>query len=165
MKLSLPRCAVISVVAVLGVSLAACGSGGSSGGSGKVEVTDAWARTSAMSQSTGAVYMTITSPTDDAVVSASVDASVAADAQLHETMMEMSATTVAGEMGGSMMMHEVDEVPLPGGRAVAFKPGGYHIMLTDLVSPLVAGNSVKVTLTLESGATVTFDAEVREDAP
>jgi copper(I)-binding protein len=33
-----------------------------------------------------------------------------------------------------------------------------------LVEPLVAGNVISVTLTLESGNLVTFDAEVREDA-
>jgi len=146
------------------IVIAGCSSG-SGGGSGELTVENAWARTSVASQDMGAVYLTITSPTDDALVSASVDASVAAAAELHETMTGMTGSSMAGDMGGSMMMHKVDEIALPAGEAVALKPGGYHIMLVDLAAPLSTGGMIAVTLTLKSGATTTVEAEVREDAP
>lgn len=140
-------------------------SSGDGGTSGTLTVDNAWARTSAASQDMGAVYMTITSPVDDALVSASVDASVAATAEIHETMMDMTGSTMAGDMGGSMMMHKVDEISLPAGEAVALKPGGYHVMLIDLAASLTTGSTISVTLTMKSGVTTTVEAEVREDAP
>lgn len=150
--------------AALAVTVAACGSD-TGGGSGTLTVENAWARTSATSQDTGAVYMTITSPADDALVSVTVDAAVAASAEIHETMMHSTESTMAGEMGGSMMMHKVDEVALPAGEAVALKPGGYHVMLIDLAAPLTTGSMIRLTLTMKSGATTSVEAEVREDAP
>ena len=146
------------------LALASCGSDDSStdtGGDAEVDgitgvtVEDAWARTSSMNAENGAVYMLLTSATDDAVVSASVDMEVAMSAEVHETTMAED---------GSMGMQMVMSVALPAGETVAFEPGGYHIMLMGLVEPLAAGDIITVTLTLESGSTVTVDAEVRDDA-
>lgn len=120
-----------------------------------VTVEDAWARTSPMSADSGAIYAIFTSEADDAIVSADVDFSIAMSAEVHET------TTAAD---GSMGMQMVESVPLPAGQSVAFEPGGLHIMLMGLVEPLKVGDKITVTLTLESGNLVTFDAEVREDA-
>jgi hypothetical protein len=125
------------------------------GGVAGVTVEDAWARTSSMNAENGAVYMLLTSATDDAVVSASVDMDVAMAAEVHETTMAED---------GSMGMQMVMSVALPAGQTVTFEPGGYHIMLMGLVEPLAAGDIITVTLTLESGSTVTVDAEVRDDA-
>lgn len=145
-------------------ALASCGStdstsdtGGNSeiNGVSGITVEDAWARTSSMNAEVGAVYMLLTSSTDDAVVSASVDMGVAMSAEVHETTMAED---------GSMGMQMVMSVALPAGQTVAFEPGGYHIMLMGLVEPLAAGDIISVTLTLESGNTVTVDAEVRDDA-
>lgn len=120
-----------------------------------VTVEDAWARTSPMSAENGAIYAIFTSETDDAILYADVDFSIAMSTEIHET-------TTADD--GSMGMQMVESVPLAAGQPVAFEPGGYHIMLMGLVEPLVAGSVISVTLTLESGNLVTFDAEVREDA-
>ena len=120
-----------------------------------VTVEDAWARTSPMSADAGAIYAIFTSESDDAIISADVDFSIAMSAEVHET------TTAAD---GSLGMQMVESVPLPAGQPVAFEPGGYHIMLMGLVEPLKVGDKITVTLTLESGNLVTFDAEVREDA-
>jgi copper(I)-binding protein len=120
-----------------------------------VTVEDAWARTSSMNAENGAVDMLLTSATDDAVLAASVDMGVAMAAEVHETTMAED---------GSMGMQMVMSVALPAGQTVAFEPGGYHIMLMGLVELLAAGDIITVTLTLESGSTVTVDAEVRDDA-
>lgn len=123
---------------------------------GEVVVEDAWARTSPMEATMGAAYMTITSPIDDELVSASVDSGVAMEAQIHETV-ENDA--------GEMSMRQVESVPLAAGEALELKPGGYHVMLMELATPLEVGTTIDVTLTMKSGATVTVTAEVREDAP
>ena len=165
------------IVPVLALALVSCGGGGSSeeemldegsmtgdtvllddgveDAATTVTVEDAWARTGPMNAETGAIYAIFTSDTDDAILYADVDFSVAMSAEVHET-------TMADD--GSMGMQMVESVPLPAGQPVAFEPGGYHIMLMGLVEPLVAGSVISVTLTLESGNLVTFDAEVREDA-
>ena len=164
MRTSIMRMVATVGVVAIGAGTVSCGGDGG-GGSGALTVENAWARTSAATQGMGAVYLTITSPGDDALVAATVDASVAASAEIHETMMHSTESTMAGDMGGSMMMHKVDEIALPAGEAVALKPGGYHVMLIDLVAPLTTGSMITVTLTLKSGATTTVEAEVREDAP
>jgi copper(I)-binding protein len=165
------------IVPVVTLGLVSCGGGGSSEGevlddesmtgdtvllddgvevaAATVTVEDAWARTSPMDPDTGAIYAIFTSESDDAILYADVDFSVAMAAEINES-------NVAGD--GSMDMQMVESVPLPAGQPVAFEPGGYHIMLTGLVEPLVPGSTISVTLTLESGNLVTFEAEVREDA-
>ena len=156
----------------------------------EILIGDPWARQSPMGTTAGAVYMTITSPVDDALLSASVPEDVAGTVEIHETVMaeegmtettmaeeemtettmaeeEMTETTMGEDMGGddgmdSMTMQPIDKLELPAGEEVALEPGGYHIMLLDLVEPLVAGESIEVTLEFESGATQTVTAEVRE---
>lgn len=152
----------------------------------ELELTDVWARQSPMGTTMGAIYLTITSPEDDKLVKASVPASVAADAQIHETVMaegdmtsttmagkgDMTSTTMAGEGdmssttmaadSGSMTMRPVDAIELPAGTMVELKPGGFHIMLIDLAAPLKVGDKVELTLTFEKAGDRTVTAEVRE---
>ena len=50
---------------------------------------------------------------------------------------------------GVMRMRAVPGLDLPAGKAVALKPGGYHVMLMDLKQPLKNGESVPLTLVVE----------------
>lgn len=139
----------LGLVAVFSIVVAACGS------SSDVDVSDVWARTSAMAQDAGAVYMTIRGGDEpDSLISARVDSSVAAMAQLHESMM--------GD-DNMMMMEAVPTIPVPADGEVMLEPGGYHIMLMQLTEPLVAGSEITVTLTFESGTQMTVTAEVRDE--
>lgn len=148
----------------------------------ELQITDAWARQSPMGTTAGAVYLTITSPIDDALVGASVPTSVAGTTEVHETVAagepgmttttggDMAATTAATSdattttMGGgsdSMTMRPVDSIALPAGEAVALEPGGFHIMLLDLVAPLEVGQRIEVTLTFAEAGEQTVTADVR----
>jgi copper(I)-binding protein len=140
-----------------------------------IEITEVWARQSPMGTTAGAVYLDITSDEDDALVGASVPAEIAGTVEVHETVVsdeemggDMTETTMGEDMGddgegmGSMTMREVESVELPAGETVSLEPGGFHIMLLDLVAPLEVGDSFEVTLTFESGAEQTVTAEVRE---
>jgi copper(I)-binding protein len=149
MNINALKKAVLGVIAVL--ALGSCSSD-----SETITVDGAWARTSPMNTELGAVYMNITAAEDDALVSATVDSSVAMSASVHETTMNAD---------GTMAMQEVEKVALPAGTAVSFEPGGYHIMLMGLNQPLSLGDTVTVTLTFESGESVSVDAEVRDQAP
>lgn len=155
-----------------------------------IAVTGAWARSSPTMASAGAAYMTIENMggADDALLSASVDASVAGSVELHEVVMvegdggdmggdmsgttmggDMSATTMAGGMDGetdgegTMRMQQVDKIDLPAGESVELKPGGYHIMLMDLAAPLEEGTTIEITLEFEKATSVTVSAEVRTE--
>jgi copper(I)-binding protein len=63
--------------------------------------------------------------------------------------------------GGMMKMSAIDKLPLPAGKAVDLKPGGYHVMLFDLKQPLKAGDTVPLTLTFEDKAGRKASVEVR----
>ncbi len=153
----------------------------------EILIEGAWARNSPMMAEMGAAYMTITSPVDDKLVAASVDASIAGMVQVHEVVMEMptedtmamgTETTMAMgtedtmHMGtgdtmpaGEMTMREVEFVELPAGMAVQLKPGGYHIMLMDLVAPLELGTTITITLVFENAGEITVEVPVLEEAP
>ena len=87
-------------------------------------------------KATGA-FMQLKSPADSALVGAS--SPVAKVVEVHEMKME----------GGMMKMNAVDRLALPAGKAVDLKPGGYHVMLMDLVAPLKEGDMVPLQLTFE----------------
>lgn len=103
----------------------------------QVSATDAWVRgTVAGQQATGA-FMNLQSASDAAVVAAA--SPVAKVVEIHEMAHE----------GGMMKMRAVDRIPLPAGRKVELKPGGYHVMLMALTAPIREGDSVPITLTVE----------------
>jgi len=132
-----------------------------------VTVSGAWARTSPKSAANGAVYLTLASDTGDALVKASVDPSVAAMVEIHETKMagtSMGSTSMGGGTG-EMTMSPVDRIEIPAGGQTKLEPGGFHIMLMNLAAPLENGSTIKVTLTFETAAPQTVDVDVRDDAP
>ena len=150
-----------------------------------LEITDAWARTSPAVATAGAVYMDIANRTDadDVLLQANVEPSVAAKAELHETTIVSDDQDSAGmgegsggEMGQGatetsmadspmMQMAPVDEIPVPAGDTVSLEPGGLHIMVLDLVEPLVVGDTVELTLTFAQAGDMVVEAEVRDTAP
>lgn len=121
-----------------------------------LRVEDAWARTSPMVERAGAAYMVIRSHStaDDALIGASSPA--AAIVEMHRTQ--------AGAQG-MMSMQQVAEIAVPAGGSVELAPGGYHLMLIDLVAPLVDGADLELVLTFRSGLTVTVHAPVGSGAP
>jgi hypothetical protein len=180
------RMALATSLALTGaLGLTACGDDEEDGSSAAstteapaaaVEVSGAWARTSPASAEFGAAYMTLTASEEDALVGAAVDPSVAAEVQVHETVMaggDTSSSTMGGddmsggsmEGSGAMTMQEVDHIDLPAGEGVALEPGGYHIMLMDLAAPLEVGQTIEVTLDFENTPDQTVEVPVRDEAP
>lgn len=121
-----------------------------------IEITGQWARTSPMATDMGAAYLTITSDTDDELLSADVDVSVAMMTQIHETVM--------GD-DGAMKMQEVDSIAVKAGTPTELKPGGYHVMLMQLKNPLKTGSTISLTLTFARAGEVTVEVPVLEEAP
>ena len=102
---------------------------------GKLEVSDAWARATPAKAENGVAYLTIRTPTPDRLVS--VSSPVAKKAELHT--MEMA--------GMVMKMRPLAGLDIPAGQSVTLKPGGEHIMLMGLNGPLREGQSFPLTLT------------------
>jgi len=147
---------------------------GSTKAAAGVVVSDAWCRESPMVTGAMACYAEITNNTDsdDGLVAVTVPADVAADAQIHETTAaddmsdDMTDGTAMDDMdgdssGGMMTMSEVDEIEVPAGETVVLAPGGYHIMLMDLVSQLSAGDTIELTLDFHESGEQTVMFEVR----
>ena len=117
--------------------LAAC----SQQGKTEIEVTDAWARPT-RGDAPGAVYVTIENRggNDDRLIGAMTDR--AAMAMVHQT--EMSEGVARMRMAG--------EINLPAGKSIEMVPGGTHIMLEGLRTPLRTGNRFEMVLKFrESG--------------
>lgn len=157
--------ATLSIVSLGG--LTACGSDASSSDTTtsegtsipseqKITVTGQWARQSPMATDMGAAYLTINAENDDELVSAMVDPSIAGMTQVHETVM--------GE-GDSMKMQEVEKIAIRAGTPTELKPGGYHVMLMNLVKPLEVGTEISVTLTFAVAGDVVITVPVLEEAP
>ena len=61
---------------------------------------------------------------------------------------------------GMMQMREVTGLEIKPGATVELKPGGYHVMLMDLKTPLKQGESVPVTLKFEKAGAVEVKASI-----
>jgi len=119
-----------------------------------VSVKDAWVRGTVTGQMATGAFMELKS--SDTAALLSVSSPVAATVEVHEMSMDK----------GVMKMRAVPKLDLPAGKAVALKPGSYHIMLMDLKQPLKKGDSVPLSFKIEGKdkklSTLEIKAEVRE---
>lgn len=99
-----------------------------------VTVQNAWARASVPGQSGSGAFMTLTAREPLSLVGASTP--VAGEAAVHEMRMD----------GDVMRMRPMPSLPLPAGQPVELKPGGYHLMLTDLKATLKPNTRIPLTL-------------------
>ena len=121
-----------------------------------VKIDNAWARATAPGQKVAAAFANLTADSDMRLVRA--ESPVAETVELHTMAME----------NGVMIMRQVPAIDLPKGRMVSLKPGGLHIMLIGLKTPLKAGEKIPLRLLLagERKETVLdIQAEVRAMAP
>ena len=115
-----------------------------------IDVQNAWARATVKGQMATGAFMTLTAK--DGAKLVGVTSPVAGVAQVHEMKME----------GGVMKMNEVKGgLDLPAGKAVALKPGGYHVMLMDLKEPLVKDSSLPLTLIFKDAKGVESKLELK----
>lgn len=156
-----PVAAAAALLLAVG-GLAACGSstGGSSSASptataaesaAALTVADPWVKATD-TEMTGAFGM-LRNPgsADVTVVSATTSAST--KTELHETVMKDGAMVMQPKEGGFVV---------PAGGELALEPGGNHIMIMALASPIAPGDEVSITLTLDSGATIEYPAVAKE---
>lgn len=103
-----------------------------------VTVNKAWVRPTVPGQSVAGAYFDITSKHPARLVAAR--SPVSPDVQIHWMQMD----------GDVMRMREVSAIDLPKNTTVSLKPGGYHLMLMQLKKPIQAGQTVPLTLVIET---------------
>lgn len=115
--------------------------------------SDGWARATRPGQQMGAAYLSLCNGTDapDRLVAASFAGAAAT---------ELHASTVS-EDGVASMTPVEGGLELPPGEAVAMAPGGTHIMLIGLESPLAEGDKPSITLEFENAPPQTLVLDVR----
>lgn len=117
-----------------------------------VVAREAWVRVPAPSKDQTALYLELEnhSAQNRAVVSAVSDA--AEKVELHEMKME----------GKMMRMSPVAQIDVPANGKASLKPGGFHLMMFGLKGRPAEGDTIRVTLKLDNGATVPVTATVRQ---
>ena len=117
---------------------------------GDLVIEQAWARATPKGATVAAGYLTIRNngASADKLVGGSAD--FADSVQIHEM----------SNAGGVMKMRQTDGLDIPAKGSVALKPNGYHLMFQGLKQPLVAGQSVKVTLTFEHAGSAPVELKV-----
>ena len=119
---------------------------------GDLVISQGWSRATPGGAKVGAGYLTIenkgTAP--DRLMAVSGD--VAGKIEIHEMAVK----------NGVMTMRPVDDgLVIAPGKTVKFAPGGFHLMMMDLKTPLKQGDKVSVTLEFEKAGKVTASLDVQ----
>jgi copper(I)-binding protein len=119
---------------------------------GDLVITQAWTRATPGGAKTGGGFLTIENKgsAPDRLVGVSADA--AGKVEVHEMAMD----------GGVMKMRPVEGgLPIDPGKTVKLAPGGLHLMMMDLKSPLKQGEKLPVTLQFEKAGKVAVTLDVQ----
>ncbi|MBX3595637.1 copper chaperone PCu(A)C [Sphingomonas sp.] len=113
-------------------------------------VDGAWVRLPAVPGRPGAAYFTVHGGADATSLLA-VSSPAAIRTELHEMK----------NVGGMMNMSPLKDVAIPAGQAVAFQPGGKHVMLFDIAPSVRAGTTIPLRLAFANGKTIEVAATVK----
>jgi hypothetical protein len=119
---------------------------------GDLVISQAWSRATPGGAKIGGGYLTIENrgSTADRLIGGSAD--VAGKVEVHEMSMK----------NGVMTMRPLDNgLTIEAGKTVKLAPGGLHLMLFDLKSPLKQGDRMPVTLEFEKAGKVIVSLDVQ----
>jgi periplasmic copper chaperone A len=119
---------------------------------GDLVISQAWSRATPNGAKIGGGYLTIANKgsAPDRLVGVSAD--VAGKIEVHEMAMN----------DGVMKMRPLDKgLTIEPGKTVKLAPGGYHLMMMDLKTPLKLGDKVPVTLEFEKAGKVQVTLDVQ----
>lgn len=119
---------------------------------GDLVITQAWSRATPGGAKVAGGYLTIENKgsTPDRLIGGTVD--VAAKVEVHEMATK----------NGVMTMRQLDSgLTIEPGKTVKLAPGGYHLMMFDLKSPLKQGSKLPVTLEFEKAGKVEVSFDVQ----
>ncbi|MEO1018603.1 MAG: copper chaperone PCu(A)C [Pseudomonadota bacterium] len=121
---------------------------------GDLTIGQPWARETSASQANGAAYFAVKNANTAADRLNAATSDVAERIELHTHLME----------DGVMKMREVAFIEVPAEGDAALEPGGLHIMLLGLKSPLVEGESFSLTLEFENAGAVEVSVKIEDVA-
>jgi copper(I)-binding protein len=115
-----------------------------------LSVTNAWARATPPGTAVAAVYLVIdnTGGKADRLLAVSTDR--AGSAEVHTIVHD----------GDLAMMRRVDPLHVGAGERIVFEPGGTHVMLLGLESPLAEGQSLTLVMNFERAGVQRVEARV-----
>jgi copper(I)-binding protein len=108
-----------------------------------VSFVDAYIRLAPPSAPAAGAFMVIRNTGNKATAIVKADNPVSKFTELHTHLHE----------DGVMKMRPVKSIPVPAGGEAVLQPGGLHIMMIDLKSPLKEGDTVPLTFTFDDGST------------
>lgn len=120
-------------------------------GSEDVVVDKAWSRASIGISRPGAAYMSISNTADQPIMLIGIKTPVSMISEIHETK--------TNSEGVSSMM-PTGEISIPPGETLELLPGGLHVMLVQLKSPLKQGKTFPLTLFFNDGGNLTVAVEI-----
>lgn len=140
----------ISLLAALLVSSFSMGTNAQEAKIGRVTISGAYTKATVAGQMAGSGFMKIAvSGVSDQLIGATSPA--AGDVQMHSMSME----------GTTMKMRQMNSIEIPANSSVELTPGGLHLMLMGLKTPLKAGDSVKIKLKFASSGEVEVSFPVK----
>lgn len=129
--------------------------GALAGSADNVTVLDPYVRLAPPNAPATGAFMVIKNNGDTDVKVLKADNPVSRVTELHTHLNE----------GGVMKMRPVPSVDIKAKGEAVLKPGGLHVMLIDLKTPLKEGDIVPITLTFEDGSSKKVDAKVVRPMP
>ena len=119
---------------------------------GDLVVANAWSRATPGGAKVGGGYLTVTNNGSAADRLTGGFTDVAGKVEVHEMGM--------GDGGVMTMRQLTDGVTIAPGKTVTLAPGGIHLMLLDLKTPLKQGQPVSITLDFEKAGPVKVSFDV-----
>lgn len=116
-----------------------------------IQVTTAWSRELPPTAPVGAAFMHIENHSEQADRLISAQSSIADVTELH-------AHIHAGDV---MRMVKVESIDIPAHGDLTLEPGGYHVMLIDLKKPLIAGETLPLTLQFEHAGAMDITVNIK----
>ena len=142
----------LSVGAVIGCLLAAAPSYAQEVKAGDLVISRAWSRATPGGSKVASGYLTIENKGANADRLIGGSTAIAAKLEVHEMTMSKGVMTMHPAEGG---------LAIPAGKTVTLSPGAYHLMITELKTPLKEGSTFAATLQFEHAGKidVTFNVQ------
>ena len=113
-------------------------------------VTGAWARATPPGTTVAAVYLLIDNTAGEADRLLAISTDRAGSAEVHTIVHD----------GDLAMMRRVEPLHVGAGERILFEPGGIHVMLMGLKSPLAEGQSLTLVMNFERAGVRRVEARV-----
>lgn len=115
-----------------------------------INVTDATVRLLPPTVPNTAAYFKIQNTSDNDIYLVAASTDIAETAELHAHVMQ----------NGMMSMQQQEQVRIPAGETIIFKPGGLHVMIFGLNKPLHEDQLVTVNLVTKDKQNIQVEAKV-----